>query len=468
MCSVLLIQIGTAGSAVSHMQGDEDMIRHSGELATAIREEYVHLAHLIIEADGSHVHHQAEWSGRVAELVNWLREHGPAGQSESLDHIERNSQRVAVLLRTEIIPGLGEDRARLVAAHREIELLVSEASDLADDVAGEIGSRMIGAHVDANRATRTGFAAGLICVAMILFLSGFFIVRLRTSVIAPLAALAHAAGELGAGNFDIRLGRVGHGELQAVASAFDQMVGELADRERKLRLTERMAAIGQLAAGVAHELNNPIGIIRGYLKTIDLEGDPAEVRAELAIIDEEARACQQFADDLLAYSSTPALQLRVTRMEELIPETVDRLVNAGFSQGHPISCNAEPAEISVDAMRVRQVLSNLVRNAVQASPEGASVQVDGRLAGGAYEVKVSDRGCGVAAEDAERIFEPFFSRRGGSGLGLAVVHGLVVSHGGRILVQPREEGGSVFVVQLPLGRANVAAASGPHDLQEDR
>ena len=450
MCTVLLIQIRTAGSAVADMRDDEELIRNSAELATAIREEYVHLAHLIIEADGSHVHHQADWSDRVTELVTWLRANGPPGQSERLDIIQENSERVGLLLTDEILPVLGADGPRVLAAHREIEQLVSEASDIADDVAVAIGDRMIGAHVDANRATRLGFGAGLICVALILFLSGFFIVRLRTMVIGPLGALAEAADELGAGNFDVRVGQVGHGELQAVASAFDHMVGELAHREQQLRRTERMAAIGQLAAGVAHELNNPIGIIRGYLKTIDLDGDLSEVRAELSIIDEEALVCQQFADDLLAYSSTPVLQLRLTRIEELMGETVDRLVTAGFAQGHTISCEAAPAKIQVDAVRVRQVLSNLVRNAVQASPAASTVEVVGRTAGGTYEIRVADRGRGVAVEDTERVFEPFFSRRGGSGLGLAVVHGLVASHGGTIVVELREGGGSVFVVQLPL------------------
>ena len=459
MCFVLLLQLQRAGAAVHEMRADEAAIRESAELATAIREQYVHLAHAVIEGDGSHLDHQADWTAQVFDRVESLRPGVSPRHWVLLDGIEANSARVAELVEERVLPSLTPGSGELAEVHGEIESLIEEASAQADDLALMVGNRMVGAHIDANRAARVGVVSGLFCVAAILALSAFFTVRLRTSVIGPLATLAEAAGELGSGNFDVRLGRIGHGELQTVAFAFDHMVEELADREQQLMRSERMAAIGQLAAGVAHELNNPIGIIRGYLKTIDLDGDLEEVRRELGIVDEEAVACQRIAEDLLAYASTPRLELRSARIHEVLQETAARLVNAGLSTARSITVEADPAVVEIDPARVRQVLSNLLRNAVQASEPGSPVAVEGRVLPGAYEVRVVDRGSGIPPEDRMRVFEPFFSKRGGSGLGLAVVHGLVAAHDGTIRVEPRDGGGTAFVVVLP--RHDAAAAKLP-------
>jgi signal transduction histidine kinase len=216
-----------------------------------------------------------------------------------------------------------------------------------------------------------------------------------------------------------------------------------------------MAVIGQLAAGVAHELNNPIGIIRGYLKTMSPDEDPETLREELQIVDEEAAQCQRIAEDLLSYARASELSLESVDLPSFFEETVRRFSESSSGIGSDIRVDAEAGQIQADRARLRQVLLNLLLNATQASPEGESVILRGQRVEGGYEFAVFDRGPGVGEADRARIFEPFFSkRRGGSGLGLSVCHGIVEAHRGRIWVEARSaepsESGAVFRVELPL------------------
>lgn len=287
---------------------------------------------------------------------------------------------------------------------------------------------------------------------VIVALSALYTVRLRRALLMPLKALTHAARRFGAGQFESAIGQIGQGELQDVAVAFDRMAAELAARERRLVETERMAVVGQLAAGVAHELNNSIGIVRGYLKTMDPTGDTQTLKEELGILDEEAGHCQRIADDLLAFAGVQKLELRNVQMREFLEGTMRRLGESDALTSVELRSVAEDAELEADPLRLRQVVANLVINAGQASPRGAVVEVSGRRVGSdAYEIVVTDRGVGVADEDKSRIFEPFFSkRRGGTGLGLALCLGVVRAHGGAVVVEDRAGGGTTFRVRLPL------------------
>jgi signal transduction histidine kinase len=234
-----------------------------------------------------------------------------------------------------------------------------------------------------------------------------------------------------------------------VGGAFDRMAEELSEHQRRLIVNERMAAIGQLAAGVAHEINNPIGVIRGYLRTMLPETEPGEHRDELRILDEEAAACQRIADDLLAYARSPELVTADVDVAELLRQTAERFETSGESKGHRIVVRAESGHASIDAQRMRQVLQNLLRNATQASPPQSEIHLEGNTSAAGYVIRVLDRGGGIPAEIDAKIFEPFISgRSGGSGLGLAVCDGIVRAHGGSIAASPRDGGGTEFIITL--------------------
>jgi two-component system NtrC family sensor kinase len=452
MCGALLLQLIRVGDLVERMRHGEDPIRRGGQLVTAVREQYIHFAHTLIQGDDSHVEHYQEWAAKVLADLAALEAYVPAPEHWRVDEIRRSSTQLDQLFRDQLVPAIHDrDVEALRFAHERAEALAETAAQHADAVARAVEGRMVGAHISATDVTRVGLIQGLVCVGLVLLISVGFTIRLRRSVLMPLGRLTEAARSFGAGELHRRLGPIGRGELQEVASAFDRMADELVARQKQLVQVERMAAIGQFAAGVAHEMNNPIGIIRGYLKTMGPEEPPDLLREELRILDEEAAACQRIAEDLLAYARVPQLALGRVEMDAFLKESISRLSEAGEFEEARVRVEAEAGAIRADHARLRQILANLVRNAVQLAPAGEIVNVRGvRRADDGYEFQVSDRGPGVAAEARDRIFEPFYSRRaGGSGLGLAVCQGLVAAHGGHISVEEREGGGATFRVLLP-------------------
>jgi len=452
---LLLGLLNQVSGLVMGMREEEDAIRVGLELATAVREQYIHVAHSLIEGDRSHMAHYEETRERVRTGSARLAPYVPEQERWRLGALLDKSDQLAAQFAQATLPAAERgDRPQVVAQHRGLVALAQEASTQADALARAVESRMAHSHVQATRATRLGLIGGGVGVVVVLALSFGFTLRLRREVLEPLRLLTGAARRFGAGAFDTRVGAVGRGELRELSQAFERMLEELAERQRRLVDHERMAAIGHLAAGVAHELNNPIGIIRGYLKTMDARDDPETLAEELGILDEEARHCQRIAEDLLAYARPRELSLERVELGSFIEETLRRFRESPAARGAQLGVNVEPFELQADGTRLRQVLHNLVLNAVQAGDGPAQVEVSGRAEGEGYRIEVADRGPGVPPHDRGRIFEPFYTKRkGGSGLGLSVCQGIVRAHGGSIEACPRAGGGSVFVVRLPLAPA---------------
>ena len=467
MCAMLFSVIAQVADLVGDMRAHEGAIDRSHALATAVREQYAHQAHTIIEGDRGHLDHYREWVDRVSSIVAELTRSVPPSEQKRLQQVLAMSRQLDQMFRERMLPASENgDRATLVRLHREADELSQSAAAQADSIVRTVELGMVHAHVSATRSTRLGFGISALGLLLIFGLSIRYTARLRKAVLKPLGAIADSARKVGGGDFSVRLGAIGQGELRDVADAFDRMLDEISEREKRVLEAERMAAIGQLAAGVAHEINNPIGIIRGYLKTMGPDSPPDVLREELRILDEEAAACQRIAEDLLAYARAPDLRIEDTAIDELIREAVRRFEDTQPRHRNRIIVRAQPHTIAVDAGRIRQVLLNLLRNAAQASPPDSPIEVLGvpPLVGDKYEIVVSDRGSGVKPEDGARIFEPFFSRRAdGSGLGLAVCQGIVRAHGGTITVDSRPGGGAMFRVQLAnsLSRLGGAARAEP-------
>lgn len=452
MCAMLLGTIREVSGVVDQMRQDEAAIRRGIKLSAAAREQYIHIAHSLLEGNRSHLEHYEQWRTQLAEDARSLSEEAPADVRKKLETVERLSTEMDRIFRDELLPAAEVGNLTTVLAeHRRVEALSLEASEAADAVALAGEQRMAAAHDEARRAGLRGLAVGGGCIVAVVLVAFACTRRLQTAVLRPLADLARAAGRFGRGDFGHRVGQVGRGELAQLARAFDRMADELAERERKLLAKERMAAIGTLAAGVAHEINNPIGIIRGYIKTMLPEASDPQVREELEVLDEEAAACQRLTGDLLAYAETPRLESRPVEMRAFLEDAAGRLREVADRGDHALVVEATEGTVDADPGRLRQVMANLLRNATQASPKGAPIRISGHpTSSGGYAFTVADAGPGIAPEDRDRIFEPFVSQRtGGSGLGLAVCRSIVAAHGGSIAVEPGPAKGARFRVELP-------------------
>ncbi|MCA9557654.1 MAG: HAMP domain-containing histidine kinase, partial [Myxococcales bacterium] len=205
-----------------------------------------------------------------------------------------------------------------------------------------------------------------------------------------------------------------------------------------------LAALGRVAGGIAHEINNPLGVILGHARLIERGGGAATEDA--AAIARETRACKGIVEALLDYARPGLLKRAPVDLAALAWEVVDRHAGATLEAGGEVV-------VPGDARRLGQVLDNLVRNGLAF---GAAVTVEVAAADGGARLVVRDDGPGVAAEDVERVFEPFFSTRAdGTGLGLAIAHSVVLAHGGAIAARPGP--GGHFTLFLP-----GEEAYGPH------
>lgn len=432
----------------------EVMSRRAALLSVTAREQYIHEAHTIILRDHSHVGHHDEWVDKLRTELSALRSDVTPEEAVRLDAIRIASRDLSRLFVSSILPAVDrQDYNEVRRSHDKANALVDQMTEHADALASYFEEQATLAENDAERLIRLalGFSifVGILAAAVALVVGR----SLWRSFSHPLASLERVARQVATGERQARVEPLPALELEVVAGAFNQMLDALAKAEAEVIASERLAAVGRVAAGVAHEINNPIAIIRGYLKTMRQEAQGAELREELQILDEEATACQRIAEDLLAYSRTPAMVPVPTQATDLLGDAAQRSEGAPLRDAPAspsIVVEAEPALISVDPLRIRQVLVNLITNAREAAPGDEPIIVRGRRKDDGYQIEVLDRGPGFPDEIREHLFEPFFTtRRDGTGLGLAVCYGLVAAHGGSIRAEPRPDGGSRFVVDLP-------------------
>ncbi|MBN8597266.1 MAG: PAS domain-containing sensor histidine kinase [Planctomycetes bacterium] len=235
-----------------------------------------------------------------------------------------------------------------------------------------------------------------------------------------------------------------------------------ADIEATLRHADRLATIGQLAAGVAHELNEPLGNVLGFAQlSLKAAEVPDQVRTDLRRIAEAALHGREIIRKLLVFARQTPASKRSTALNGVVEEAMFLLEAGCENPGIRFvrELGADLPEIEADPVQVRQVVTNLVINAMQAIREAGTITVrtfaDGTQGAGETGVvlAVEDTGAGMTPEVLRRIFDPFFTTKDvgqGTGLGLAVVQGIVVGHGGSIEVDSEPSRGSVFRVRIPV------------------
>jgi signal transduction histidine kinase len=234
--------------------------------------------------------------------------------------------------------------------------------------------------------------------------------------------------------------------------------------ERQMLLTERLTTAGHLAAGVAHELNNPLATIAGCAESLRGrldEGDPAglsepaDFRQYLRLIEEEAYRCKEITGSLLHFVRDPGSQRSQTDLNGIVLKAAELLSHQSrFARSRVVTeLDPELPAVAVNEGQLRQVCLGLASNALEAMEGRGTLIIRSRQARGEVEIELEDEGPGIPAEHLGRIFDPFFTTKPpgqGTGLGLAIAQGFVNDHRGRIEVSSVVGKGSVFRVVLPL------------------
>lgn len=283
----------------------------------------------------------------------------------------------------------------------------------------------------------------------------------------PITSLADAVADLGRGKLERRVEPDrSQREIGALAEGFNGMASALQERQRELRhrteeqigKAERLAMIGRLAAGVAHEINNPLGGIMLF-SNLMLRKAPKQgtERENLERISNEAKRCQRIVQGLLDFARRRDPKVEVLDVREVIEKTLQLVENQAMFLNIELVRRYQDGcpSVRIDAGQIQQVLINLVVNAVEAMKGKGrlTISVGSEEAGGSVRLSVADTGCGISEENLERLFEPFFTTKEvghGTGLGLSISRGIVENHGGSIWAESKVGEGTTFNIRLPV------------------
>jgi len=324
------------------------------------------------------------------------------------------------------------------------------------------------------------WTSALAVLAMLIALAAL----LHRWVLDPVRLLHRGVRRVTLGQFDHRIELKTGDEMQSLAEAFNDMTARLSEiyadlerqvqeRSRQLVRSERLAGVGFLAAGVAHEINNPLASIAfcsealenrvGPLLDREGVGDSKVIRSYLRMIQEEAFRCKNITEKLLDFSRCGEIRRERVDLVGLVQGVVEMIRHMGKYRGKHVAFHPRESVVAhADAQEIKQVVLNLVVNALDSMAPGGTLRVELRYVEGMAEMAFADDGCGMPPEVLENIFEPFFTRRRtgkGTGLGLSITHRIVSQHQGEIAAtSPGEDRGSTFVVRLPVRQVEDAAA----------
>lgn len=359
---------------------------------------------------------------------------------------------------------LGKDLERFEAVETQLEQRIQTEKELTD--------RQVAAAFQQFRWSILG------CLAFGVLVAGGLAVYLVRLVSHPLAVLSEASERILDGDYNAgeRLQR--NDELGRLAQGFDRAAQDIREalEERQTALdtlresqdqllqTSKLAAVGELAAGVAHEINNPLSAVLTYGVLLREKAERASPEVSAALpklverlqrIEDAARRCQSIADKLLTFAHQDTTEKSSVALEEVVEDSIDLLKPS--LRHHQVSVEtvieADLPNLWAHAGQLQQVMINLINNAMQAQPSGGSVRIAACRAGDDCVLEVADRGPGIDPSVLTRVFEPFVTTKPvgeGTGLGLSIVYGIVQDHGGEITVESEVGAGATFTIRLPL------------------
>lgn len=278
----------------------------------------------------------------------------------------------------------------------------------------------------------------------------------RRLVVKPVAALVAGTRRVGEGDLGTTIPVSGNHELGELAGAFNTMSQRLAETQRQLAQADKLASVGRLAAGVAHEINNPLTGVLSYASLLRkrLDGDKDSCD-DLDVIVRETVRCRGIIRGLLDFARPTPPARKPMDLNEVVRRAVSVVMTQLSLNQVDLSLDLaqELPVVQADANQIQQVAVNLLLNAGDAiNGDGGTIRVTTRTgADGSVEMLVQDNGRGIPPEDLPRIFEPFYTTKGshGTGLGLAVSWGIVEAHGGALEVQSDPDHGTCFTLRIP-------------------
>jgi len=458
--AVVLEAVGRARAATEEMNQREEGVRFGLTMASCAREQYVHEAHLLITADPEHVEHFREAVRTMTNCQEHVRMAVSSPEERGwMREIDEAADRFRGIFFQSIVPALERgQKDDAIRSHKESEELLNAIVDRNNRINAAFLGQIEAAKGRASSAARRAQGVTAAVLAAALLLSAAIALHLGRSITRPIHALVAGTERVGGGDLRTRIRLDSRDEFAALAESFNRMTGELGARQEELLRAEKLASLGQLAAGVAHQLNNPLAVILGYVRLLrepDARGR-AELDEQLAIVEEETRECQGIVRSLLTLARPGTLMPETVDLRELVEEALRHFRRYHVPTGVEVHLQvpSQPLPVRTDRDRLRQAVLNLLMNGAEAMPGGGLLGVSCRRVARngrtATVLSVQDEGVGIPREALGRIFDPYFStKRGGTGLGLTLTHGIVKALGGWIRAESEVGRGSRFTIVLP-------------------
>ncbi len=448
-----------------------------------------------LEVQQAAADHQREQFSRVFEAVRTrVEEFTQSWQQldEKLRHPHAEQLPYRTLLLTaekglqtiqSAIPGLSDLGRREVNKRviMQTNANVIEVIRVLPDPANRLSDRLREAKYDALQQHRLVIVLGMVSVVLLIVQMTWYY-RL---IFVPITTLYKGVRRLAAGDYGYRVDVPTKCEIGQLADAFNEMSSriqedrqskqrEIEERSKQLVRSERLAGAGFLASGVAHEINNPLSVIMTAAYGLEMrlgddvleqvpEADRADIREYLGLIQTESERCERITKKLLDFSYGKGDERNRYDVAAIVQEVVSMVSHLSRYQDrqlifdHPL-----PLHAWVNAPEIKQVILNLVANALDATSSGGRVEIQVKEFPDQVEIAVEDNGCGMTPEQMKHIFEPFFTTKDvgkGTGLGLAITHRIVRDHGGTLEVTSEGTGlGSRFVLRLPKHERGLLAA----------
>ena len=291
---------------------------------------------------------------------------------------------------------------------------------------------------------------------------------LADKIMNPVHRLIKASQQVTEGSLTPEIGPISKGEIGVLQNTFKDMVAAMgrrrAEAENRLIQSEKQASVGRLAAGVAHQMNNPLTGVLAYTRMLLRRKDIGnDIRSDLQTIAESTEQLRKIVKGLLDFSRQTKLDKEPMDLNRLIRTVVSLMEHPALVRG--VSIRFNPGEnlplLTLDRNQIQSVLLNMIINALDATEPGGTITLSTRIGLSAsddgqkgLEVSIADTGCGIPPEDLDKLFDPFFTKKDPSqatGLGLSVSFGIIQRHGGTIRVQSEVGKGTRFFIWLPIG-----------------
>ena len=374
--------------------------------------------------------------------------------------------RISMPVRTVV---LEQGRSYVGRAYVVNEWFITRYEPLRNRKGEVVGSIYVGARESAFLELVRNYNQRVALIALIcIVLAGIIAVPVSRVITRPIAALVKATRKLAQGDMSVRVTTEGKGEFALLGNSFNSMVETLRETEQELLQKEKLASMGQLAYGVAHEINNPLGTILLFadLLSKDLpDGDPR--KDDLKMISSETLRSKKIVSDLLNFGRQQELLAQDTNLHDLIDQAIGGVSHQDSFKQVTITRNfsSDPPVIQSDQTQLMQVFVNLLNNAAESMSAGGTITIATRLLEkGWVEATVADTGCGIREEHLDKVFTPFFTTRPigkGTGLGLSIVYGIIKMHRGQIAVKSTVGQGTTFTITLPVKQPGAQRSSPP-------